>query len=76
MVYEITDYLPSDQEDLVRFFREVLGDLDFGFDLDAKDKDLRHLPDVYQSRNGLFPLARHPRHVIGTIAIRHSSGDG
>ncbi len=68
--YRITDYRPPDQEDLVRFFREVLGDLGFNFDLETKDRDLCRVPHVYQSHNGRFLLSRARGQVVGTIALR------
>ncbi len=70
MPYEIAIYRPQDQEDLVAFLRAVLGELGFDFNLDQKDEDLRHIPHVYQSNGGVFLLARHEAHVIGTIALR------
>jgi len=45
--YAINNYDPSDQGDLVGFFRMALGKLGFDFDLDAKDQDLRHIPAIY-----------------------------
>jgi len=41
------------------------------FDLDTKDHDLQHIPEVDQSGGGgLFLLARHEARIIGTIALR------
>jgi ribosomal protein S18 acetylase RimI-like enzyme len=68
--YQITDYRPSEQGDLVRFFREVLGDLGFDFDLETKGRDLCRIPEVYQSNDGRFLLAGRGGRVIGTIAVR------
>ena len=40
-------------------------------DLDTKDHDLQHIPEVDQSGGGgLFLLARHEARIIGTIALR------
>src|SRR5437899_7272804 len=68
--YEIAIYRPQDQEDLVAFLRAVLGELGFDFNLDAKDQDLQHIPDLYHSNGGVFLLARRQAHLVGTIALR------
>jgi putative acetyltransferase len=68
--YEIAQYQRADQEDVVQFLRAMLGELGFDFNLDEKDEDLRHIPDVYHSNGGIFLLARHQAHVVGTIALR------
>jgi putative acetyltransferase len=68
--YEIANYRPHDQEDLVGFLRALLEELGFDFNLDEKDEDLRHIPDVYQSNGGVFLLARHEAQIVGTVALR------
>ncbi len=68
--FEIANYQLSDQAELVRFFGDVLGELGFDFDLEAKDADLRRISDVYEAQGGLFLLARRHGQVIGTIALR------
>ncbi|SRR5258706_7117872 len=67
--YEIASYQPSDQEELLQFFQSAFGEMGFAFELDSKDKDLRRIPDEYQSNGGIFLLARHDRQIIGTIAL-------
>jgi putative acetyltransferase len=68
--YEITDYQPSDQDDLIAFFSTVLATMGFDFDPTSKDADLRNIPREYQSNGGLFLLARGQGQLIGTIALR------
>ena len=68
--HRISNYAPADQDDLIRFFRTVFAEMGFGFDLDAKDRDLCDIPDQYQSDGGLFLLARHDGLLVGTIALR------
>ena len=70
MKYDITDYQPSDQEELVRFFRTVFAEMGFDFDLTTKDRDLSRIPTEYQNRNGLFLLAKEKDIVVGTIGLR------
>jgi putative acetyltransferase len=72
---EITNYEPSDEEDLRRFFRTVFEGMGFDFDLDSKDRDLRDIPGEYQSGGGLFLVAKHQGQIIGTVALRRIAPD-
>ena len=56
--HQIANYQPSDQEDLIQFFRTVFAAIGFDFDLNSKDKDLQDIPSIYQAKGGLFLLAR------------------
>src|SRR5690349_24847341 len=73
MPYPISPYQPRDQEYLVEFLRAVLEELGFDFDVDTKDADLRNIPAVYHSNGGIFLLARHDAHIVGTVALRQIS---
>jgi GNAT superfamily N-acetyltransferase len=74
---EIKNYLPSDQEEVIEFFRAVLAEMGFDFDLTARHKDLTNIANEYQANGGLFLLARCNGRVIGTVALRQiSDGTG
>jgi GNAT superfamily N-acetyltransferase len=75
VAYELTEYRPSDQQYLLRFFAEVLGELGFEFDPGAKDADLLRVPDLYQSGGGTFLLAKHGGDIVGTVALRRLGDD-
>jgi ribosomal protein S18 acetylase RimI-like enzyme len=72
---EIRSYRPSDQQDIVQFFRAAFEAMGFGFDLSSKDVDLQNIPGEYQANAGLFLLARRREELIGTIAIRNIAGN-
>ncbi len=72
---EIISYRPSDQQDIVQFFRAAFEAMGFSFDLSSKDADLKNIPGAYQSNAGLFLLARRRGKLIGTIAIRDIGGN-
>ncbi|MCU0856823.1 MAG: GNAT family N-acetyltransferase [Pontiellaceae bacterium] len=70
MKYDIADYQPSDQENLIRFFRNVFSEMGFGFDLTSKDQDLTRIPNEYQAGGGLFLMAKEEDLIVGTIGLR------
>jgi GNAT superfamily N-acetyltransferase len=73
--HEIKNYQHSDQEDVIEFFRAVLAEMGFDFDLTARHKDLTHITNEYQANGGLFLLATHERRLIGTLALRQIAED-
>jgi putative acetyltransferase len=67
--YKIREYLASDQDKLLEYFRVVFTAMGFGFDVKSKHRDLCDIPAHYQSR-GCFLLATQDDKILGTAAIR------
>jgi putative acetyltransferase len=73
--HQITTYRPSDHGDLLRFFQTAFAGMGFEFDLTSKDQDLLNIPGEYQSKGGLFLVAKSKGQIIGTIALRRIAAD-
>ena len=74
--HRVAEYAHGDQEDLVRFFRDVFAELGYRFDLSVEQRDLTRIPAEYQSRGGAFLIARDvpAGAVVGTVALRDLGG--
>ena len=70
MGWNLTHYVRSDFDELVRFFRCVFDELGHEFALTGKDRDLRRVADTYQSGGGAFIVAKVQGRIVGTVALR------
>lgn len=72
--YQQIHYAPSERDGTLRFFEDAFREMGFGFDLEAKDRDLTRIPEEYQTGAGMFLLLKHGGNTIGSVALR-SLGD-
>ena len=73
--HEIKNYQHSDQDGVIEFFRAVVAEMGFDFDLTARHKDLTNITNEFQANGGLFLLATHKGRLIGTVALRQIAKD-